>query len=150
MKPGDLYHTGIVVEDFDAAMTWFAETAGYRWCEPYAGDQNMVTPEGEITVPMRITYSMDEPRLELLQAVAGTVWTPSDSGVHHLGYWSDDVDADLEVLFGAGLSLEVKAPMPDGRSLWAYCESPTGARVELVSRVMEPALREWFTMERAG
>ena len=54
-----------------------------------------MTPDGEITILMKMVYSGADPRLELLQTVAGTVWTPADSGVHHIGYWSDDVESDL-------------------------------------------------------
>jgi lactoylglutathione lyase len=145
MKAEDLYHTGIVVEDFDATMALLAETAGYRWCEEYRGDQVIQTPEGQATIEMRIVYSVTEPRLEILQAVPGTVWTPSSSGVHHLGYWSDDVSADGAALAARGLRLEVTAPAPDGSALWAYYKGASGPRIELVSRMLEPMLREWFT-----
>jgi hypothetical protein len=148
LKAEALYHSGIVVDDFDATLDWFSQTAGYRWCEPYAGDQVVVTPDGEITVPMRITYSTTEPRLEILQSAPGTLWMPSDSGVHHLGYWSDDVCADMAMLQARGLDVEAQAPLPDGSLLWVYCKAPTGPRIELVSRVMEPALTEWFTRPR--
>jgi hypothetical protein len=150
MKPEALYHAGIVVEDFDATLAWFTTIAGYRWCQEYAGDVSVVTPEGEITVPMRLSYSMNEPRLEILQAVPGTLWMPADSGVHHLGYWSDDVDADLATLTATGLTVEARAPLPDGSSLWAYCKAASGPRVELVSRVIEPALSQMFATERAA
>jgi hypothetical protein len=40
---------------------------------------------------MKRAHSGSDPRLELLQTVPNTVWTPADSGVHHIGYWSDDV-----------------------------------------------------------
>ena len=29
MKAENLYHTGIVVDDLDATMDWFTQTAGY-------------------------------------------------------------------------------------------------------------------------
>ena len=77
-------------------------------------DQHAVTPEGELTIPMRMVYSGSDPRLELLQTVPGTVWTPADSGVHHIGYWSDDVESDLATLESNGMSLEVKSYNPDG------------------------------------
>src|SRR5690242_1579957 len=110
MKPADQYHAGIVVDDFDEALDRLTQPVGYRWCEPVAVDQLIVTPDGEQTVAMRIVYSVDEPRLELLQTVPGTIWTPSDSGIHHLGYWSDDVDADVEGLKAIGMEVEVSAP----------------------------------------
>ncbi len=149
MKAAALYHTGIVVEHFDATLAWFTRTAGYQWCEPYAGDVTVTTPAGEVVVPMRISYSVNEPRLEILQAVPGTLWMPADSGVHHLGYWSDDVDADLRTLVSEGLTVEAQAPLPDGSLMWAYCKAPTGPRVELVSRVIEPALTQMFASARA-
>ena len=149
MKPEDLYHTGIVVEDFEAALEWFTKVAGYRWCDELALEQTVWTTGGERTIPIRFAYSMSEPRLEVLQAVPGTVWVPSNSGIHHLGYWSDDVDADLAVLAEAGLQVEVKAPTPKGSSLWAYCRGESGPRIELVSRALEPMMAEWFATGRS-
>ncbi len=144
MKPEDLYHTGIVVDDFVGALRWFTDVAGYRWCDELALEQTVWTPQGDRTVPIRFAYSMSTPRLEVLQAVPGTVWMPSNSGIHHLGYWSDDVDADMEMLVGEGLEVEVGAPVPGGSWLWAYCRASTGPRVELVSRALEPMMAEWF------
>src|SRR5579862_8569652 len=102
MTPEDLYHTGIVVDDFEGALAWLTDVAGYRWCDELALDQVVWTPEGDRKVPIRFAYSRDEPRLEVLQAVPGTVWVPSDSGIHHLGYWSEALDSDLEALEGLG------------------------------------------------
>src|SRR5207245_7035939 len=88
MKPRDLYHTGIVVDDVDATMQWLTEVAGYQWCDRFIGEHVVETPNGERTIPLHFVYSMSEPRLELLESVPGTVWEPPASGVHHLGYWS--------------------------------------------------------------
>jgi lactoylglutathione lyase len=146
MKPEDLYHTGIVVDDFDEALDWFTKVAGYWWTDVVEVDQVAQTPSGEITIPMRMAYSGTSPRLELIQAVPGTIWVPADSGVHHLGYWSDDVESDLATLEATGMQYEVKAFNPDGSGtvLWAYCKGKTGPRVELVSRDMEPFIAYWF------
>ena len=45
-----------------------------------------------------------------------------------------------------GMQYEVKAFNPDGSGtlLWAYCKGPTGPRIELVSRAMEPFIAYWF------
>jgi hypothetical protein len=82
---------------------------GYRWTDVVEVDQAAQTPDGELTVPMRIAYSGSAPRVEILQTVPGTVWVPADSGVHHLGYWSDDVEADLATLQANGMRYEVKS-----------------------------------------
>jgi hypothetical protein len=150
MKPADLYHVGIVVDDFDDTLAWFSATHGYRWCESVAVDQVVTTTAGEQTLPMRIVYSVDEPRIEILQTIPGTIWIPVDSGLHHLGYWSDDVDADVAVLLATGMDLEASAPLSDGSTLFAYCNGPGRTRIELVNRVMEPMISEWINQPAAS
>jgi catechol 2,3-dioxygenase-like lactoylglutathione lyase family enzyme len=147
MKPENLYHTGIVVDDFENTLAWFTKVAGYRWTDVVSVDQVAVTPDGEITIPMKMAYSATDPRVEILQTVPGTVWVPADSGVHHLGYWSDDVEADLATLEANGWELEVKSFNPDGSGtlLWAYCKGPKGPRIELVSHAMKPFIEYWFS-----
>jgi catechol 2,3-dioxygenase-like lactoylglutathione lyase family enzyme len=95
VKPENLYHSGIVVDDLDATLDWFTKVAGYRWTDVVEVDQVAQTPNGEVTIPMRMAYSGNAPRLEILQTAPGTIWVPADSGVHHLGYWSEDVESDL-------------------------------------------------------
>ena len=149
MKAEDLYHTGIVVDDIEATMAWLQKVAGYTWTDIVTVDQQAVTPDGDVTIPMKMVYSGAEPRLELLQTVPGTVWTPADSGVHHIGYWSDDVESDLTTLVSNGLAVEVKSYNPDGSGtlLWAYLKGAKGSvgpRIELVSRNMEPFIAYWW------
>lgn len=62
------------------------------------------------------------------------MWQPSNSGVHHLGYWSDDVAADSAALVAQGYEMEITGPGPDGVPMWAYHRHPTGPRIELVTR----------------
>jgi catechol 2,3-dioxygenase-like lactoylglutathione lyase family enzyme len=147
MNPEDLYHIGIVVDDLDTTLSWLSDVAGYQWCEQYAGDQVVETPAGETTIPLRFAYSMNEPRLEVLQAIPGTLWTPSDSGIHHLGYWSDDVDRDIQTLVDTGHEVEARAPLPDGSALWAYCKA-AGPRIEVVSSLIRPVMTQWFETGR--
>ena len=118
--------------------------AGYRWCPDVSVEVPVVLPEGERTLPMRLAYTVDEPRLELVQSIPGTLWAPPSSGIHHLGYWSDDVDADVAELQARGLSLEASAPLPDGGTFWTYCNGPGALRIELVNRMMEPVITRWI------
>ena len=62
MKPENLYHSGIVVDDLDASLDWFTEMAGYRWTDVVEVDQVAQTPDGEVTIPMRMAYSGNAPR----------------------------------------------------------------------------------------
>ena len=148
MKAENLYHSGIIVDDFDETMQWFTKVAGYEWTDVVSVDQVAVTPDGEITIPMRMAYSKTEPRLEIIQTIPGTVWEPSDSGIHHLGYWSDDVEADTATLKANGWEIEVKSYIPDdsGKLLWTYCKGPGRPRVELVGRAMKPFMEYWFSL----
>lgn len=152
MKAENLYHTGIVVDDLEATMDWLAKVAGYTWTQVVSVDQQAVTADGEVSIPMKMVYSGVEPRLELLQTVPNTVWTPADSGVHHIGYWSDDVEADVVALESNGLTVEVKSYNPDGSGtlLWAYLKGTTGPRIELVSRSMEPFIAYWWESANAA
>jgi catechol 2,3-dioxygenase-like lactoylglutathione lyase family enzyme len=146
VKPENLYHAGIVVDDLDGTLHWFTKVAGYRWTEVVEVDQVAETPEGEVTIRMRMAYSGADPRLEIIHTVPGTVWVPADSGVHHVGYWSDDVESDLATLEANGMGYEVKSFNPDGSGtlLWAYCKGSTGPRIELVSRAMQPFIEYWW------
>src|ERR1700742_5200698 len=107
MKAENLYHTGIVVDDLDATMKRFSKLAGYTWTDVVEVELVAQTPAGEVTIPMKMVYSGVGHRLELLQTVSGTMWTQTDSGVHHIGYWSDDVESDLAAVQAGGMNLEV-------------------------------------------
>lgn len=147
MSAKDLFHTGIVVDDLEATKVLLADATGHRWGPTVGGDVRVHTPDGERTVPMLVAFSADEPRVELVQSIPDTLWQPADSGLHHLGYWSEDVHADVAGLTALGYTLVATAPNPDGSSMWAYCEAPVGPRIELVDRAMEPVLRHLFAAE---
>ena len=144
MKAQGLYHTGLVVEDIDATAKWFSDTAGYAWCEQVAAEQVVQLPAGERTLTMRLVYSISEPRLELVGTIPDTLWQPTNTGVHHLGYWSDDVDRDVDALVASGACLEACSLMPDGSSLWAFCKAPSGQRIEFVNRALERIMTDWW------
>jgi hypothetical protein len=91
---------------------------------------------------------MSEPRIELVQAIPGTLWQTSDAGAHHLGYWSDDIDRDIEVLVANGYALDVKSIGHGGKPYWAYCGKKGGPRIELVAAMHKPYMAEYFRTGR--
>jgi hypothetical protein len=138
MNAADQFHTGIVVVDLEAALAELTALFGYGWCDEVRVDQPVRLPSGETTARFRFRYSRSTPRLEVIAQQPGTLWMPPEgSGIHHLGYWSDDVAADSAALAAAGYAFEASGLGPDGPS-WAYYRSPDGPRVELVSRSLEP------------
>ena len=87
---------------------------------------------------------MNEPRLEIIQAIAGTIWEPASSGIHHLGYWSDDVAADSAALTAQGFELELHGG-PAEVPMFAYHRGASGPRIEILSRLVEPMFEQYWT-----
>ena len=143
MRAEDQFHTGIVVDDLDAALVTFTELFGYRWCEEVHIPTPVTTPAGDIELDLRFAYSMTSPRLEIIQAVPGTLWEPAaGSGIHHLGYWSDDVAVDSAALEERGFAREASG------QVWAYHRSTAGFRIEVVNRAVQPALEQYWATGR--
>lgn len=152
MRSEDLFHIGLVVDDLEATTRRMTDTAGYRWTDITETEQLVSTPDGDITLPFRVTFSQATGgvRLELIQSMPGTIWVPADSGLHHMGYWSDDVERDAAHLGRQGLLWEAKSSLPDGsqRLLWSYHKHPRGGRIELLNRSTKPHLqRSWESVD---
>ncbi|MCT9079627.1 VOC family protein [Streptomyces fulvoviolaceus] len=151
MKPSDQFHVGIVVDDMAAAAAELSEVFGHQWCEEIEVPATVRLPGGDTVLDLKSVYSMSTPRVELVQSIPGTLWQPADSGVHHLGYWSDDVAADSVELARRGHTVEAVGTRPDGTPYWAFHRGATGPRIELVTRTLQPALeRFWATGRRNG
>jgi hypothetical protein len=138
----------VVVDDLDAALTNFSQLFGYRWSDAFEGQVPVRLPSGDLDVPLRFVYSRTVPRIEVIQAIPGTVWVPSaGSGIHHLGYWSDDVEGDAARLERTGYVMEALGRVPDGTAPWSYHRAPGGFRVELVDRALQPMLERFWSDE---
>lgn len=145
MQPQDQYHIGIVVDDLDAAKDWYSEMAGYHWCEEMKIENVFVTSNGEAKVPLRFTYSRQDPHVELVESIPGTTFTSAWPHLHHVGYWSSDIEADVAALQAAGAELEGKGYWPDGRGpIWAYVIPPMGCRMELVDSAAKASMERWW------
>jgi hypothetical protein len=145
MNASDQFHVGIVADDFETTLDNLSEMFGYVWCSEIGGPQPVTLPGGQQTIDLRFVYSKSEPRLEIIRSAPGTLWTPAaGSGVHHLGYWSDDPAADSARLEGKGYPREAAGIRPDGTVYWAYHRGPSGPRIELVSRDIQPGLEQYW------
>ncbi len=142
MRPANLFYTADVVDDLIAVQQLYTETVGQRWNAITESRCPIETSTGPNSVVLRWSFSTEDlgHRVRLIQSVPGTMWLPADSGLHHHGYWSDDVDADVRALEASGATLEVRSRMPDGRTAWAYCRSPAGIRLEFVDRSQQSIL----------
>jgi hypothetical protein len=139
------FHIGIVVDDLDDALEDLGELFGYEWCPVLDIETPVVLPNREFSLHLHFTYSKSVPRVELIKSVAGTLWVPApESGIHHAGYWSDDVAADGRLLAVRGYAEEAQGVGPDGNPIWSYHRSERGPRIELVSRQLEAGLASYW------
>ena len=152
LRIADAFHTGFVVEDLESAKDELSEQFAVTWTAVEDRDLTLRGQGGVTRVQLRFTYTTEGPhRLELLEAVPGTVWEPAGPGLHgpitahHIGVWCDDlVDCSgamaaagaplLATYAGAGLH-------PVG---FAYHRLESGLLVELVDAARRPAFERWF------
>jgi hypothetical protein len=138
----DQFHVGIVVDDVDATLSEMTALHGYEWCNEIAMSIPVWLPDGDAVIGLRMVYSRTTPRVEIVQSIPGTVWHPvAGSGIHHLGYWSDDVQSDRELLRARGYHLEAAGISGDGATAWAYLHRDGRPRIELVSRSLQEGLQ---------
>ena len=140
LRPEDLYHTGIVVPDLDAAMDRLTALAGYRWINPLSYTLPFRTATGTRELTSTIVYSLQSPHIELLQEVPGSPWTAAPgNSVHHLGYFSDNLAESARALEDNGFTFEM-TPAVSGSdlALFAYYIDAFGTRIEIVDRALFP------------
>jgi hypothetical protein len=140
LRPEDLYHTGIVVPDLDAAMARLSTLAGYRWITPLTYTLPFRTVDGSRELTSKIVYSLQAPHVELLQEVPDSPWTAAPgNAVHHLGFFTDDLAETARVLEDNGLTFEMTADVPGSElALFAYYVDAFGTRIEIVDRALFP------------
>ncbi|MFW0793870.1 VOC family protein [Gordonia sp. CPCC 205515] len=139
MKRDDLFHVGIVSADPAATRKSLGALFDYSWGPTIDSSVEVRTPSGESVLDMSCAFTLETPRIEVVREVPGTLWS-GGGGIHHLGYWSDDVDADLAAAEGLGFVCEAKRSGPDGSTFFAFCRNPDGLLVELVTRAAAEGL----------
>ncbi|MBA2947806.1 VOC family protein [Streptomyces himalayensis] len=151
MKAEDQFHLGIVAEDFEATMAVLSSLFRYEWGEEVGGPIPVALPTGEAVLELRCAYSVTTPRLEIIRSIPGTLWEPATgTGIHHIGYWSDDVAADSAELVRHGYVTEATRTGPDGTPFFTFHRSANGFRVELVSRAAQPGLQRCWAVPKSA
>jgi len=144
VRAKDQFHLGLVVEDFEGTLAEFSAAFGYEWCAEIGGVVPLTLPTGNAVLDISCAYSRTLPRLEIVRRIPGTLWEPvAGGGVHHVGYWSDDVAADAAELTRQGFVTEA-ARAGSGGAPFAFLRGPSGLLVELVDRVARPGLEKFW------
>ncbi|WP_433631730.1 VOC family protein [Nocardia sp. CA-120079] len=144
MRAEDQFHIGIVAADFEATVATLSSVLGYEWGPEIGGPVSVDLPDtGTAVLEMRCRYSTTVPRLEIVRSIADTLWEPAGAaGLHHVGYWSGDVAADVADLVRHGYVTEATRPGADGQLFFAFLRGANGFRVELVDRAAESSLAQ--------
>ena len=118
LDPSRLYHHGIVVTNLEIAAATIAHEQGLTFTEPVTSVQRIRTAEGVEERTFRFVYSAEGPvHMELVQEMPGSLWvTNGGAGLHHLGYWSADIDADGAALEAGGMQRAFTHEPHDGQA----------------------------------
>ena len=143
-----LFHVGIIVPHLESAQKRFSQTIRVTWGPIIDGEPSFLDSEGNTrTIRLRFSYSIEAPHLELIEEVPGTPWMCNEySNLHHIGFFSDDVDAQSQELLNAGCPFEFGARLsPSEPLMFAYNRDELGVRFEFVSETRRPTIDGVYT-----
>jgi hypothetical protein len=148
LDPSALFHTGLVVPDLDLAVKTFGELCGYRFTSVMTLQVAAQVGERVQRVEQRFALSIQEPRLELVEEIPGSVWVSDGAnGAHHIGYWAEPerIEDSSRALVELGLPVEAHNERGPGEPLmWVYHRGLGGLRVELLSTLIRPMMQAWI------
>ena len=131
---GRIDHIGVAVEDIDAAIALhqdsFEMELAHRETVESQGVEAVLLDVGEGHVELLAPLGPDTP--------VGKYLAKNGTGLHHVAYAVDDIDATLERLAAAGLQLidsEPRVGIRDSRVAFLHPRSTGGVLTEIV----EPA-----------
>jgi catechol 2,3-dioxygenase-like lactoylglutathione lyase family enzyme len=149
-----LFHTGVVVDDLEAAMAAFTAAFGCRWDAINHYEIEIELPDGLELHEWRSAYVLDGPHfIEFSEQIRGRFFTDAGPGIprsNHLGVWVDDLDAEVARLRGLGFQLLMRAPAGAGvQPLVAFMGVPGGGMAVELVHVRAKASARWARRARA-
>lgn len=131
---GRIDHIGVAVEDIDAAIELYRDSFGmelaHRETVESQGVEAVLLDVGDGHVELLAPLGPDTP--------VGKFLAKNGTGLHHVAYAVDDIDAALERIAAAGLQLidsEPRVGIRDSRVAFLHPRSTGGVLTEIV----EPA-----------
>lgn len=147
------YHVGIIVRDLTAAKAQLTEQLGVTW-GPVLRLDHAEYRDGDgrdLLLPTTMCYSVEQPCLELIEEVPGSIWECSEySNLHHIGIWCDDLGTESQRLTQVGCPLQLSGRSGSvAPSAFTYHRSPLGVRIELVDSAMREAMAFLFVPDES-
>ncbi len=112
------WHVGVLVADLDKAVAELGVSIGTTFTPPAVVRFEHVEDPDPRAVDIRVAFSRGAvPQLELIEGPPGegiyslATYGP---GLHHLGYWEDDIDRRFPERVRAGSTCVAKVVGPDG------------------------------------
>ena len=102
---GSIWHIGIAVPDLEKGQKELGEVFGLRWRPARVRKLTLADTAGRpYAVECHVAFSLGGPfAVEVWQAIPGTpLDMPEGGGVHHIGYWVDDLAAEAKRLDALG------------------------------------------------
>jgi catechol 2,3-dioxygenase-like lactoylglutathione lyase family enzyme len=139
-------HFGYVVDDLEATAGRWSDTFGFEWTPVQRRERSIRMEGAEQSVDLAVTWSLEGPvRVELLEAVEGTVWERRHGHpIHHVCYWVPDLATEGARLLALGWRVEVTEPGPDEVNGFAYLVDTDGFRVEPKPEDGKATIERWL------
>jgi len=154
LLPGNLFHSGFIVDDLEAAVAEMSALGIRRWTTPKRSELPALSPDRSVgTFRVRYVYSVDGPHhFELIEPLPyGVISSVNTATFHHLGFWSDEREKDLKGLLDRGYRLEYDLLRPSDEIAATYLTSNTGPRVELIPSANRDRMQaKWNTFKTSG
>ena len=156
---GPAEQLGIVVRNIEAAMQHWTENMGVG---PFFYLEDVKTLEYSYkgvpgTLNLKAAFAYSGPmQIELIELIGDTPSSYKDfldagnEGLHHLGFLTENYDADLQRLLDSGLEIEQQGTVltEDGKFTYFASQSHPGTVTELIA--VTDANRQLFEMVKAA
>lgn len=106
----NLDHVGIVVPQLEAALEALSSSLGVEWLPIFVGKLSMhESGRGPREVHLRIGCTVQYPRLEVIEAVAGSPWAlaGTEFHLHHIAFFATDLAGDSSRVAAGPCPIEI-------------------------------------------
>jgi hypothetical protein len=133
-EPRRVWHVGFIVDDLETAMAELTGGLGISWLDirTIANEEHQRPGRTPYRITTRVVRSVELPMsIELMEPVPGTHHTPRGGhAFNHIGYWTDDMEAEEVRLSQLGMPCLGFSIDPSGVRRNSFHEGPFGALIE--------------------